>query len=287
MNTISFYTRVGVIIMDTTKILVGSPVCQDPSILKEFLLSLANLDIDGLQADFLFIDDNTESQSRDLLKNFGRENCRVDIIEMSNSLEYIRTEVTHIWNDTLIWKVAAHRDMILDWAKINGYDYLLLIDSDLLLHPATLRHLILKGKDIISEIFWTSWAPGGKELPQVWLYDNYTLYELDSSRRLSDTEVNFKTQEFLNKLRAPGVYKVGGLGACTLISRKALNTGVSYGRISNLSFWGEDRHFCVRAYALGLELYVDTHYPAYHIYRKKEIDGAREFKQKCGYKAPV
>ena len=30
--------------------------------------------------------------------------------------------------------------------------------------------------------------------------------------------------------------------------------------------FGEDRHFCIRAAALGLSLYVDTHYPAYHIY---------------------
>lgn len=65
----------------------------------------------------------------------------------------------------------------------------------------------------------------------------------------------------------PGVYKVGGLGDCTLISKKVFESNVSYDKIYNVSFWGEDRHFCIRAAVLGFELYVDTHYQAFHIYR--------------------
>ncbi|RBN36101.1 glycosyl transferase, partial [Priestia megaterium] len=64
---------------------------------------------------------------------------------------------------------------------------------------------------------------------------------------------------------------------CTLISQKALQKGINFSKISNLTFWGEDRHFCIRAAALGLSLYVDTHYPAYHIYRDTDIKGGQEF----------
>ena len=53
----------------------------------------------------------------------------------------------------------------------------------------------------------------------------------------------------------------------TIKCNKALKLGVSFSIIDNISFWGEDRHFCIRAEALGLKLYVDTVYPAYHIYR--------------------
>jgi SRSO17 transposase len=63
-----------------------------------------------------------------------------------------------------------------------------------------------------------------------------------------------------------------------LISRTALEAGVNFSRISNLSFWGEDRHFCIRAAALGLQLFVDTHYPAYHIYRDSDLEGVKSFK---------
>ena len=54
-------------------------------------------------------------------------------------------------------------------------------------------------------------------------------------------------------------------------SKDALSKGVSYSEIYNITFWGEDRHFCIRAAALGIELFVDTHFPAFHIYRKSDL----------------
>ncbi len=43
--------------------------------------------------------------------------------------------------------------------------------------------------------------------------------------------------------------------------------------LDNVSFWGEDRHFCIRARALNIDLFVDTVFPAYHIYRKELLAG--------------
>ena len=42
-------------------------------------------------------------------------------------------------------------------------------------------------------------------------------------------------------------------------------------------------HFCIRASALGFDLFVDTHYPAYHIYRECYLNRVEEFK-KDGFK---
>lgn len=81
-------------------------------------------------------------------------------------------------------------------------------------------------------------------------------------------------------LKIPGVYKVGGLGACTLISRHALEKGVSFREIYNLGLIGEDRHFCIRAAALGLELFADTRYPPFHIYRESELAALAEYKSR-------
>lgn len=270
--------------MKSAHILIGGPICQESAILKEYLLSLKNLETMDLRTDFLFIDDNTEEESKTMLKEFNIKGCRTDILDMRNSHKYIRTDVTHKWEEEQIRKVAEYRNNILEWAKRENYNYLFLADSDLLFHPLTLLHLIDQDKDIISEIFWTSWAPGGKEFPQVWLYDHYTLDETDGTQVLSENSAASRTQDFIGKLRKPGVYKVGGLGACTLISSKALNSGISFSKLPNINFRGEDRHFCIRAAVLGFELYVDTHYPAYHIYRKAELSGAQEYKSRCGYK---
>lgn len=115
-------------------------------------------------------------------------------------------------------------------------------------------------------------------LPQVWVADQYRLYHASREEVLDEEEKARRTDEFLHMLSRPGTYKVGGLGACTLISRKALAMGVSFSEIYNLSFAGEDRHFCVRAAALGLELYADTHYPPFHIYRESDLPQLRSLK---------
>ncbi|GEN35031.1 glycosyltransferase [Aneurinibacillus danicus] len=146
------------------------------------------------------------------------------------------------------------------------------------MHPATLQHLVSLEKDIVSEIFWTSWQEGERKFPQVWLSDQYTLYHRSPHETLSDEDVQARTMEFLQQLRKPGVYEVGGLGACTLISRRALLAGVNFNTIPNISLIGEDRHFCVRATALGFSLFVDTYYPAYHIYRDSDLAGVEMYK---------
>jgi glycosyltransferase involved in cell wall biosynthesis len=79
------------------------------------------------------------------------------------------------------------------------------------------------------------------------------------------------SRNFVDQLRRPGTYRVGGLGACTLISRKALGAGISFSIMAGIEHWGEDRHFCARATTLGLELWCDTHYPVYHLYRESDL----------------
>ena len=45
-----------------------------------------------------------------------------------------------------------------------------------MLHPKSLHSLLQAEKDIISNIFWTSWSPGTIEMPQVWLQDEYSMF---------------------------------------------------------------------------------------------------------------
>ena len=261
------------------KILIGSPIHQKPQILKEFLQSLKQLNKDNLNVDYFFIDDNNVEESSELLREFQVKEQGVFILKSQYEDVYSCDSNTHNWKENLIWKVANFKDSIIKYAKVNNYDYLFFIDSDLVLRTETLKHLISTGKDIISEIFWTKWQPNYPELPQVWLKDAYTQYDVSRNEKLNEEEIYIRHNNFINKLRTPGIYEVGGLGACTLISKYAIDKGVSFKEIKNLSFWGEDRHFCIRAAALGLSLYVDTNYPAYHIYREEDLSGVLEYKK--------
>ncbi|OLN32335.1 glycosyltransferase [Desulfosporosinus metallidurans] len=258
------------------RVLLASPVKQQEKVLSEFLDSLARLETTEVKLDFTFIDDHNDHT---LLTRFALERPNVRIFPGDTEGDYHRDESTHYWREELIWKVALYKDRFIKIALDEGYDYLFLVDSDLYLDPKTLLHLLSLKKAIVSEVYWTRWKPELIPLPQVWIRDQYTLYASSRGEPLSEEEMNKRTQDFIQMLSHQGTYKVGGLGACTLISRQALERGVSFREIYNLGFTGEDRHFCVRAVALGLELYADTHYPPFHIYRESELNKLRDYKE--------
>lgn len=249
------------------KILVASPVRQSPFILKEFLIELSKIDCTDIQLDYLFVNDNQEDLSYRLLNAFSVDGSKVIVWDSEKKDNYVCDNETHHWDDSLFSKIASFKNQMIEYAKSNKYDYLFFIDSDILIRPETVLHLIAQKKEIISEIFWTKWKPEHFYLPQVWLYDQKTMHEPDQFKN-----PNKGTIEFLKTLSRPGVYKVGGLGACTLISKSALDKGVNFSPLYNIRFLrGEDRFFCVRAAALGIQLYVDTHLPAFHIYRESDL----------------
>lgn len=261
------------------RILIGCPVHQKPQILKLFLDSLQRLSLQNIDVSYMFIDDNTNEESKKLLKNFRSTEKNVTLIQSNANDLYLCDATTHQWNENLVWKVAAFKNQIIKKATIEKVDYLFLVDSDLLLFPQTIEKLIDANKDIISEIFWTKWQPDSALQPQVWMTDEYNQWRKDRGEVLSELETKMRYQEFISMMNIPGVYEVGGLGACTLLSQKALFLGVNFNPIYNLTFWGEDRHFCIRAAVLGFSLYVDTHYPAFHIYRESDIEEAHKFMQ--------
>lgn len=261
-----------------TKVLIGSPVHQLPEVLREFLTSLKELNKEGLTVEYCFVDDNSNEESKNLLRDFSENMSGVVILDSKYDINYICDDYTHRWSEDLVMKVTDFKNKIIDFAKEKEYDYLFFIDSDIVLHQKTLKRLLSTGKEIISNIFWTKWSPQTQELPQVWLKDSYTLYDSNENELITQGEVERLTFDFLQKLKKPGTYKVGGLGACTLISKSALEKGVNFNPIYNISFWGEDRHFCIRAAVLEIELYVDTYYPAYHIYRSEDLAGVAEYK---------
>lgn len=261
-----------------SRVLIASPIRQKPLILTQFLQSLRELEHGDLRVDYFFIDDNDNPQSQTLLNEFSRKGS-IKHIERTDEekVMFKCDENTHYWNNDAIYRVTKSKNRQIKFALENDYDYIFFIDSDLVLHSKTLTHLYSLNLDIVSEIFWTSWQPNSLPLPNVWQYDNYAFAIREGE---DEKELRKKVMQWLEQLKIPGVYKVGGLGACTLIKRRVLEKGVDFSRIYNISFPGEDRHFCIRAVANGFELYVDTHYPCYHIYRESDLAGVEKWKER-------
>ena len=272
------------------KVLIGNPIRRNPKILKAYLEGLEKIEAGEFQIEYYLIDDNDSEESKKLLKTFKKSHPKNTHLIMSSEIlntqsPEFKTDSTglHGWNENLIERVAIMKDNIIDFARKEGYDYLFLVDSDIVTQPDTMIHLAGLGKDIVSEIFWTDWHATGVVTPAVWMEDENTILNKKLLSQKDKFFLNREIASFYAMLRVPGTYRVGGLGALTLISKKALKAGVGFELIDNLSFYGEDRHFCVRARALGLDLWEDTCRPAFHIYRDSLLKNLNKF-YKNGYK---
>lgn len=267
--------------MNQKRILVGSPVYQKPKILEAFLNSLNSLNCNHFSLDFMFVDDHAGRASSELLAGFRSAAASVTILQGTENTSYLCDEESHHWNDNLMLKVANYKNQIIQYAIDHEYDALFLADSDLILHPDLLIHLEQQKKEVVSEIFWTQWHEGLPLEPNVWLFDEYDLVPKELGEELNAEESAARQAGFIAQLKCPGLYEVGGLGACTLISRSALVKGVNFSPIKNLTIHGEDRFFCIRAAVLGIELFADTWFPAYHIYREPDLSGVPAYIARC------
>lgn len=230
------------------KILLCAPIHEKKHIFDLYLKHIRELNIpENVQLDKLFILHNCEE-----LQNCLESNEK--FLEYKDITTYNKNEIRHNWTNGNFKAVVKMKNTLINHALVNGYDYIFYVDSDLMLHKETLNSLLSADKDMIAEIFWTKWDNNEQPMPNCWSFDHYQIYDFD-----------------FNKWKQKGIYRVGMTGACTLIKRKVLEAGVNWNPINNLSIteW-EDRAFCVRTAVNGFEIWIDTNYPAVHLYRESE-----------------
>lgn len=222
------------------KVLIAAPLRQDPKIFEEYQKGLDALVIpDDVIADRYFVVNDCDEVIPYI------RGAEYDVVNSDNVTVY----QDHLWTGDLVSKMSVYRNMTIRRALDGGYDYLLSVDTDLVLEPHTLQVLMEADKDCVAGLFWTNgWS-------NAWMYDQCS--------------VNDRPE-----WHDPGTYRVGGTGALFLIKRKVLEAGVDYTPIPNLkkAVFGEDRHFCIRAVCNGFEIWADTHCQPVHLYRNKQYD---------------
>lgn len=248
------------------RILLCAPAREPAPVLARFLAGIAALDPAGCTVDWLLADDNDDPAASALLEAARNPHGTVRVEPVDPATRPPRPEGgdMHHWTAILADRLGAVKDHMLRAALAEGYDATFLVDADLVLQPGTLRVLLAAERDVCCEVFWTAWRPGEEERPNVWLRDQYWPWDAPAG----DPEATAEARSLFGLLRQPGVHEVGGLGACTLVRRCALEAGVRFERVRNVSWWGEDRHFCLRAAVAGIGLWADTHCPPQHLYRE-------------------
>lgn len=219
------------------KVLIAAPLRQKPEIFIEYQKGLDSLILpEGVEADRFFVVNDCPE-----VIPYIR-----DAEWIENNSDNVTMYDNHIWTGELVSKMSVMRNQTIQRTLEGGYDYLLSVDTDLVLEPHTLEVLLEAKKDIVAGLFWTNgWS-------NAWMYDQAAGYD----------------PEWIK----PGTYKVGGTGALILISRKVLEAGVDYSPIPNLrkAVFGEDRHFCIRAVCNGFEIWADSHCLPVHLYKEPD-----------------
>ena len=127
------------------RVLIASHVYQKPAIIQEFLNSIDQLEKDNLAVDTLFISDYVAYAQHSLLLFFAqKEGPSCLIVPGTYPLlnETINNYTKEYDNDGAIAKSAAYKDYILQHAKKKGYDYLFLVNANLLFpssYPSTVN----------------------------------------------------------------------------------------------------------------------------------------------------
>jgi len=192
--------------------------------------------------------------------------------------------VTRAWQQSAFDRLAEFKNRLLAAAIKYEYDFLWLVDADVLCAPDTLQSLLDAAEvdewklnpqrvlPIVAGVYWTQWQRPREGTtdrvhagPQVWLVHPYKL----AGRGW--TEPAFR-EALVTRQRV----RVWGLGACTLIPRAALLKGVSFARFDGLPpgpmSEGEDRHFCAHANQKHITLVADGWPDIYHAYHAAEYD---------------
>lgn len=265
------------------KLLVASCVRQDATVLSACLATLGALDAPpGCSIEYAFVDDNAELKSTEVLAAFiceqnvaGRKGHLLHAEARPSDAHYAVGAVTHEWSTPTFVHLAKQKQRLLDLAAEGGYAAVLMVDSDLLLAPSTLRCLWLSGLPVVSGVFWTSWTPDAPPLPQTWLRHPYELSGL-----------GMEQHEYLGALKRMQAVRVAGGGACVLIRTQHIVSGAAAywplieGLPSGGMWQGEDRSFAIRLEGGKVRQYADA-WPhiehAYHPWQRAadELEATR------------
>ncbi len=211
--------------------------------LDDFLMCLSKQTV---KADVLFVVNHGESAYATLIRSKGW-----------NAVEDPKPASTRIE------KILNGRKHIRDHALKNDYDFLLFLDSDVMLPARALEYLLRTNGDVISGAYLNAFEVDGKTVIAPVLFKD-----------LGSGECQLFTYE---GAAVPRVFEIGAAGfGCTLISKKVLQA-VDLRAMGSSQSGGEDIAFYVDARAKGFKTVANTFVKCLHLPYPKTDPRAKHF----------
>lgn len=238
------------------KILVASPTYDSMEYcVKDFLHSLKNIEYDNY--DILLVDNSRDNNFFEKLKE------EWDIILIKDTTNEIKNKL----------RLVSSRNKIIDYAIKNNYDYILMMDADVLPPKNIIKELLKNNKDIVSGLYYNYFIVDGKQKlnPVCWCEISDELFEkIKGKIKLPDfIKSKADMRRFLTKEEAESnecVKVMHPSPGCMLIKRKVFEK-VRYG-ILDLPpqiRTSDDNYFVKKALEAGFELYCNTKIKCEHL----------------------
>jgi len=148
------------------------------------------------------------------------------------------------------YSVDVGRNIIAKYAQENGFDYIMWVDSDMILPKNTLVRLLSHNKDIVAGVYSYK-VLGNKEVVAKRFqdetreeYDNLTIKEIKESS---------------------GLIEVDGFGFGCVLTKVSVFDKIPYPWFIFTQEMGEDIFFCRKAQNEGYKLWLDTDVICGHI----------------------
>ncbi len=139
---------------DKARVLIGAPVHQRAWILPHYLDRLRGLDYPrGLISWAFVVNDSTDGSLEVLLDFFdrhGAEYRRVDIV--TRNFGYPEDVRSNRHRDRIYYRLIQTRNHLLE--RLSDEDYLLSVDTDILVEPHMLKAFLANQKDICSALVY-------------------------------------------------------------------------------------------------------------------------------------
>jgi GT2 family glycosyltransferase len=217
------------------------------------------------------------------IKELTYPNYDILIVDNSEDNKYfnkIKEKGIHILKglrfDTPVKTITASRNLIIDYAIKNKYDYLLNLDQDVIPPKNIIEELMKSGKEIISGIYYSDFKSGEKIKSLPVEYRNLTKKEFEEIQKISTFHPFIKSHEDLKRNLTEEEANSGKIldvkipsNGCMLVKRNAFEK-VNYELLEfpEINKTSDDIHFSERAKREGFKLYIDTKMRCEHIKTK-------------------
>lgn len=224
---------------------IGCPVRNRAWVLPRYLGAISRLDYDKKQLVLAFLVNDSEDDTLGVLNSFYSANIEnyADIIIREKNYEFADCE-RELGRDTSKFEHFAkvRNDWVALLAECKMPDFVLSVDSDVLVPPNALKKLIRNGKDICAMVINNSDSMGGYGRDITNLFRFNGVYE--------------------NIIKYPqnALFQVDVTGSAYLIKQKVLEQ-VDY----KPHPLGEDFGFCISAKQLSFEVWCDSRLHGKHI----------------------